>query len=236
MENLYKDRDGNTIQFEMKAAPNGRQSEIHGRPIFDQVVLVHVYAPGSKDSSPAIELIRKFSDQLMEDRKGPQYERFEPQLMAFLNKSDDPEMRGTPLKAWPALDVARIAELEAVKVFTVDTLAAYPDSALPQLGMGGRELRERAKAFLAQAAGTSLDGVYAAENERLRTELARIQTDLTATSQQLAAANAQLAALPRTPVSGVQTAITSPAPSAVPPSLEPTHPVTPASPFGENII
>lgn len=236
MDGLYKDNDGNTIKFELVPMPNNKASEVNGRPIFDQVLLVHVYAPGSKDSSPAFELLRTFSDPLQTPRKGSQYDRFKPQADAFLSGRDDPSMTGTPLSAWPALDVARVAELQALKVFTVETLAAFPDSALPQLGMGSRELRERAKAFLAQAAGTSLDGAYAVENERLRTELARVQSELLATSQQLTAAQSALAANPGPQtVSGVQETITNPAPSPVPVPAPPTFPaVQPA--FGDGII
>lgn len=211
--NLRQGPDGCAVLFEKKPVQNARLSEQHGRPIFDTVFLAHVYAPGSKDSSPALELERQFSETaMMEPRRSAHYPRFREAFENWRSGNTD-ELRGTPLSAWPALDTGRVAELNGVKCFTVEQLAAYPDSSLSQLGMGGMELRERAKAFLAEAAGSSLSGNYAAENERLRTELSRVQGELAASQSQvgqLTAQVAQLSAQPGAPVPATGPAAVAP--------------------------
>lgn len=222
-DTLYRGEQGETLQFETKAVPNAVLSEKFGRPIFDEVLFVQVFAPGSRDSSPVLELERKFiPEAMMANKRSHNYERFVRQIEHYRGSGvAGSDITGTPLSAWPALDTARVAELNAIKVFTVEQLAAFPDSALPQLGMGGLEFRARAKAFLETASNTSLSTNYAAENERLRVENTRLNGELMVMSQQLVAAQTQLSGLTgQQPAMGViaqNTTVANPQPSADPP-------------------
>lgn len=194
--NLRAGPDGNALLFEKQAVQNARQSEMQGRPIFDTLFLVHVFAPGSKDSSPALELERVFSEgSMIAPRRTPHYDRFKDAFEAWRSGADGGTLNGTPLSSWPIMDTARIAELNAVKCFTVEQLAVWPDGALQHIGMGARELRERAKAYLADAAGGSVSGSLAADNERLRGDVTRLTGELAAVNAQLAQVNATIASL-----------------------------------------
>ena len=64
--------------------------------------------------------------------------------------------------------------MAAVNVYTVEQLAGISDQNLTYLGMGGRELREAARAFL-QASDTAQAERLAGSVETLRTENERLQ-------------------------------------------------------------
>lgn len=60
----------------------------------------------------------------------------------------DPEIEGTPLKAWPHITPAFLRNCEAVNVFNVESLANLPDGALRHIGPGAIDLRNKARAYL----------------------------------------------------------------------------------------
>jgi hypothetical protein len=61
----------------------------------------------------------------------------------------------------------------AANVFSVEQLANISDTNLDILGMGGRELRAQAQAYLDEAAGTSDMSVIVSRVEMLEVELKR---------------------------------------------------------------
>lgn len=58
---------------------------------------------------------------------------------------------GTPIKTWNALSPAQCKMLLDLNVRTVEDLAAGNEELISRMGMGGRQLRERAVAWLATA-------------------------------------------------------------------------------------
>jgi hypothetical protein len=75
--------------------------------------------------------------------------RFPRQWAAFLAQSEQvPD--GTPVTEWAVLSRSEALNLKGMKIHTVESLAALPDTAL-QSFLGATELREKAKHWLAQA-------------------------------------------------------------------------------------
>jgi hypothetical protein len=151
------------VAFGHEARENPARSELEGRPVFDQVEMIRIVVPGSKD-----EVVREVNEG---DRQ-----RFAPRYAKF-KKGDDTAVSGTPLEQWPALSVSRIAELKAIDIYSVDQLAAASDDIMPKLGIGGRELVEKAKARLAAAADGATVERLAAENLRLTERCARLAAE-----------------------------------------------------------
>jgi hypothetical protein len=176
------------VSFAYEAAENPTLSAAAGRKVFDRLLICNAHYPGSRDILPR-ELKRwrggegdgTISDHVLWGKVGEIAERFEA--------NEGEKANGTPIGVM-ALDVIAEKELELVNVTTVEALAAVPDSALRNFG-NARELRDRAKRFLAaqsdaapmvkmEAEAASLRDANAAmrqELDDLKAELAAMRTE-----------------------------------------------------------
>lgn len=112
--------------------------------------------------------------------------RFSTQYEAWKQKRIELHIEGTPLKNWPMIPAIRIAEFNAVGIFSVENLSAVADTNLGRL-VDGRIWREKAIAWLASAKDNGAAAKYAAENERMRNDMAEMQKkidELVAASQE----------------------------------------------------
>jgi hypothetical protein len=145
--------------------------EKFGRPIFDTCLMCEVITPGSRESYPVFELERKYADEvgITEPARSPKYAEYSRQIDAFRNGNGGADLRGTPLTAWPAVSVAIAATCQHAGIFTVEALAALPESRFSAVGPGARSLVERAKAFIAAAEGNAPTEALAAGELALST-------------------------------------------------------------------
>lgn len=96
------------------------------------------------------------------------------------NQTEEP-VNGTSLRMWPAINKAMAENLWLMHIRTVEDLAGVPDNLMPNLGMGGSAIRDKARAWL-QAAGNigKVAEQLAALNVRLNTlEEANAEKDKT---------------------------------------------------------
>lgn len=153
-------------RFFMKAVQRMGDSERAGRPIFVEKEFVEILIPGDNRTVRVAEV----SDE--HRARWPQhYEAFK--------KGQEAPLNGTPLEAWPALNTAQVAELKALRVFTVEDLANMNESFYSNVGMGTRDLAKKAKAFLELAAGT-------ADVQRMEAELSRRDAEIADLKRQIA--------------------------------------------------
>jgi hypothetical protein len=152
--------DGNLVEIYWSAVEHKFKSEQEGRPIFEKVPFVRIVSPGGQD-------IRRKLDAELRGRY--------PQLVKSFDSGESAEMLGTPLSAWPALSVDVIATLRAAQVHSVEQLADLPDSKLQILGMGARDWRAKAKAFIEAAAGVADVTRYAKENEDMKRRITELE-------------------------------------------------------------
>ena len=141
-------------QFYMRAVRNAARSETEGRPVFDEAAYVRVLVPGDRNSI----VDRKVTET---DR-----ERWPQQWAAFLAKRERPA--GTPIEHWPYLTVARVAELKALEILTVEQVAGADEATRARIGGDGDALAERARHFLQPQSETETE---------LREEIARLERD-----------------------------------------------------------
>ena len=171
----YRTDEGTALRIWRDTAKNNFLTEKLGRPIFDDVILIEVITPGATGSTPVFEVRRDFNAEMKHPEPvfGMQYERFKHFVQQFETaETADASMTGTPLKEWPELPASMIATLRASGVFTVDALAALPDTKLTICGPDGRTWREKASAYIAYAKDTATATQTAAELARVRDELA----------------------------------------------------------------
>jgi hypothetical protein len=138
------------------------ESEKSGRPIFKDIPHIRITIPG--DTNNIIE--RKLTEK--DKHKYPKaWEEFQ--------RGESQGFTGTPLEQWPQITRAQVKESKYFECHTVEQLAGLTDSHCQKMGMGFRELREKAKAYLGVAESTAVATAQAAENERLRQEMAELR-------------------------------------------------------------
>src|SRR4030095_3993846 len=85
---------------------------------------------------------------------------------------------GTPIEELPFLSAAKRAELKALNIHTAEALAQLEGTPLTRLGMGGREMKNHAQAYLEPAKEGAMDAKLAAQNARLKDELEKMREQL----------------------------------------------------------
>lgn len=163
MASNANDKDTARPRFYNDAIQNVTLSEKEGRPIYEDKEMIEIRIPGDK--------LFSFVTQVREQDK----QRW-PEIYAAFKRGEERASVGTPLEHWPnaMLHKSRVAELKAQNIFSVEELASVPDSILPKLGMGARELRDQAKTYIATAKEGAGAAKMAAEISRLEEMIAKL--------------------------------------------------------------
>lgn len=174
MSNIHyvPDGQGLNVGFFVDAELQPIPTEKEGRPIYKDVEFVSVIPAGDP---------KTVNCQRVEDRHKARwadiYEKFKRGVAET--------QQGTPLKEWPAVSSTQIRELEYFHVYTVEQLSTLSDEAIMRLGMGMRELVTKAKATIAKAANDAGTLAMAAENQRLKDEMAALKAQQDETNRQM---------------------------------------------------
>jgi hypothetical protein len=152
------------------------KSKQAGRDIFEDREFVRILIPGDRRSAPV-------------EPVGDEHKKRWPREYDAFKAGKAAPLEGTPLADWPQISRSRVEELAYFHIRTVEQLAAVNDAQLQQLGMGARELRERAKLFLEVARNGT------APLSRLLTRLEKAEAEVERLTDDLKAANAEISAL-----------------------------------------
>lgn len=121
------------VVFYKDVVKNELKSTEAGRPIFDEVDLVKIITPGSRDT-------------FVGDATEAYQQRF-PQQWARFKTGKEQKMAGTPLSQLPWLSLAQIAEFQALGCYTVEQLVGMPDNVSHRF-MGYHAIKQRAQTYL----------------------------------------------------------------------------------------
>lgn len=158
------------VRFYKRAVLNAFRSREEGRKIFEDRLYVEIISPANR-----LNVVdREATD---EDKQ-----RFNRALTAYFAQHDQ-MVSGTPLSELTTLTPGQVAELNAMKIMTVEQLAGVADSTIQLVGTGGQELKQRAIRFLAQTDN----------NAALRTDVNALREQLELERKQRLEAEAQLA-------------------------------------------
>ena len=152
------DGEGLLVTFFHRATENSRKTKEAGRPIYDDVEFIEIIVPGSRD------VLQTAVKPTHLARFPEQYERFK--------KNEEQVVSGTPLSSWPMMTPARIAEMHALKIKTVEHLVSLPDNYLSKLGPDAVSLREAAREYVKRAKGND------SRVEALEAQLAELRKQL----------------------------------------------------------
>jgi hypothetical protein len=171
---LMPQRAGITPFFKTIALENKRKSVDSGRPIYEDVEVCEIRFAGSKECYvfPSTQVSHWENDEETGEQRQLTYaERFPRQYQQFKAKMAQTKS-GTPLDYIPFLTDAKRAELRALSIYTVEALAELDGQPLKNLGIGGRELKNKALAYLENA---NHDGVILRQQQQIDELLTRIK-------------------------------------------------------------
>jgi len=151
--------------FFMESVEDKAATAEAGRPIFKDVEMVRIQIPGDIKSEP----VQKVTD-LHRHRWPDHYQAF--------TGAQEAAPIGTPLEQWGRLPGSRIEELKFFKIRTVEDLAGVPDGLLQNLGMGARELRAEAQAFLEVQQDGAAAQKYAVQLEQQQDQISLLQNQI----------------------------------------------------------
>lgn len=171
------------VRFYMAAQIDKRATQEKGRPIYRDVEMVEVLIPGDRNFRPAFP-----AHELMEQPKevgdeGRTWAEVYADAYRDFRAGADQSVSGTPLGEAPFLTRARVSELTALGIQTVEQLAELADRAKKRLGPDAGPLVAQAKAYL-DAARQSADPV------RLASENASLQERIEAMAREMEAMRA----------------------------------------------
>ena len=152
-------RDPTFPEFMLVPVQDELATQRQGYPVFRDEEQVRIHIAGNSLSVP----VERVNDE-HRARWPEQYKRFKAgQEMAH---------EGTPLEMWPAISSkSQVLFLKYHDVFTIEQMATVSDYNLGKLGMGGRQLRDLAKAYLDAAERNAMTSSLMKDNERLGIEL-----------------------------------------------------------------
>jgi hypothetical protein len=134
-----------------------------------EMVKIHVAGGGDVHCSPVL--------QEHKERYAAQYEAWKTKRIAR-------HIDGTPIRNWPVISAVRIAEFEAIGIFSVENLRDTSDTNIQKM-VDGRVWRERAAAWLESAEKNGTAAKFAAENERLRNDIEEMRRQIAELSAQV---------------------------------------------------
>ena len=170
------------VLFKHLAQENPIKSLEAGRPIYDDIEVCEIRAPGSKDVKvfPATSFTRWIDDPHTGRQTKQTYaERFSYQYRQFKSQATQTKS-GTPLEHVSFLSEGKRAELRAQNVYTVEQLSAIEGTELKNLGPFGREMKNKAEEYIAEGKSSAPNKQMIAELEALRARNAVLEEDLQA--------------------------------------------------------
>ena len=170
------------VVFFREAVINEFRTEQEGRPIYDDIDMIRIHSPGSRDTcvSPV----------------HPGYMQRFPRQWAQYKSGVDQTVSGTPLSQVPWLTPARVAECKAMNIATVEQLAGMPDNIAVRF-MDHHALKQQATAYLEAAKGQEPLRLMKAELVARDDQLAEMRSMLTAMQSTIAELTAQREGPPR---------------------------------------
>ena len=181
-----------------KVSEEDRQASVDaGTYIARDVDYAFITPAGSKDciEKPVKEWFEQLATQVENSRFPAEWlKAFRTRYESWVESGEIP-VQGTSVKNWAVASPSQIEMLLKVNVRTVEQLAVANEEVIGRLGMGGRNLVEKAKAYAQQR--ESGVGKLAEENANLKQRLEQSDSVTAELKAQLDQLKAQFAALPR---------------------------------------
>jgi hypothetical protein len=180
------------IRFEVRSIEKRKPSAEGGDVFFIDEVFALITPHGSKDTTEKIcsEWFPQLKEQVRQGRFSPTWYNAYLEAYQAFKTDQEPPLHGISIKNWPAASPAEIKILVALRVLTVEDLAAANDELAGRIGMGSRSLIARAKDYLSAKGGT---GSFVAQMDALRQTVVGLENQIRNLSERNMTLEAQLA-------------------------------------------
>lgn len=173
-----------TIIFKLHPTINEKKTKEAGRPIYDEIEVCQITSAGNKQTMwvmPAHDFTGGFVDDPLTGLAEQQTyaQKYNKQYLAFKDGNAQVQ-NGTPLEALPFLTPAKVLELKALHIHTAESLAAIDGQPIKQLGIGGRDLKDKAVEYLENATGPAALAIQQETNRKLLDQMEKMQAQLNA--------------------------------------------------------
>lgn len=165
------------VQFEVRPVEDRSASVEAGRIVYKDIIFAVITPAGSKDRVERIA--EEWLTHIVEETRLGRFpsswtDHYKRAFAAFKEGLDIPE-QGSPLAMWPVITPGQLRMLQDIGIRTVEQLASSNEEAIRHMGMGGRQLRQRAIDYLAQSADP---GKVSGELETLRRDNLELKAQL----------------------------------------------------------
>jgi hypothetical protein len=161
------------VSFGFHPVLDGKNSKGAGRQIYKDVEFVKIAVPGDRNSL------------YFQPAENSHRNRFPRAHAAFKARESTP-LQGTPIEQWAPITRSLALNLKTAHIDTVEALAAVHDGNIDRIGANGRELREKARAWLADAQSGAASQQLAAEKQALQDQLKAQKAQMDAMEAQMA--------------------------------------------------
>jgi hypothetical protein len=171
----HGDDKGVYVTFSLEAIQHPYKSEQAGRPIWEDVPHVQILFPGDSTKK-----VFRPVDLVGTESKPSDPQRWPGQWAAFQSQSEQVQV-GTPLLEWPPVGKSMALNLKAMSIHTVEQLSEVADHSLTWLG--ARELRDKARAWLAASTDGAAVMKLQKENDDLRADMEMLKAQFAEMNQ-----------------------------------------------------
>lgn len=167
------------VEFEVRPVEDRSASESEGKLVYKDVIFAIVTPAGTRDrlEKVAEEWIVGLEEGAKQERIPSSWpEGYRRKLESFKN-NQEVSVDGTPIQHMTTLSPAQVKNCLNANVRTIEDLASATEEAMSRIGMGGRDLKQKAKAWLD---AVDAKGKPAQELNDLRVKNADMETQLEA--------------------------------------------------------
>jgi hypothetical protein len=151
-------------RFYIGTRQNPAKTEKEGRPIFDEIEMIEIRNPGSRDNFHA----------KVDQRWINEY----PQEYKYWKDTQRTLIEGTPIEQYPKFGRGRIMELKALGILSCEQFMALTDSQIQKSGMGVRNEIKEMTAWMQAAKDSAIVTKQAAEIQRRDDEIADLKRQI----------------------------------------------------------
>lgn len=170
------------IRFETRSEEDRAESIAQERKVYKDVDWIIVTPHGSRDSSEnhAAQWIANKQSQAEQGNYDIEWVQKFRRMYEMYKEGKELPVDGTPLAMLPHLfSPAEIANCKSLHVLSLETLATANEETIARLGMGGRELKNRAQEAVKHASTGSGEAIKVsalqAENADLKTRVTDLE-------------------------------------------------------------
>lgn len=177
-------QDGNILELFAETELNAFDTDKLGTKTYDKVTYAKIIPPGGANQEAVHEIKRIFGNPVRGIRITKKI--YEPNTRMTLftlvenfvkeyEEGAGGKIDGTPIEDVSFIHPSLVGLLKMKNIHTVEILASVPDSALEGLGMGSRELRDKAVYYIKSQTSNAPMLAIAAEKEEREKEIASLQ-------------------------------------------------------------